>query len=334
MKRKVSAIVLVTLLLFVTSLSLAPANAQVSSQWITNYTITDLKTGQILKQIDLTTGANITTAPILAGAELNITFTIGIATTSPNTELQISTSMAHSAVQGTYWELQTKTYAGLSGVTYNPNQQTISFSQMTGTLTMSCYGAISAGITQTSAGGIVLDKKVDQSLITLTDPVGNQLDKIFVSIVDAKIAQFDSLSANAQTTIQNMRNNGVDPAYIALFESVVRSAQSQAGQGLVDNGITTLTQLSSLQSSSAPTSTNTPIESILFLPALIGLIVVIVLIGFMFVRARGKVNYDKLVIEDQIKDLEGLTLRASKIDKNLTVSLESVKDRLKSLVGA
>ena len=45
-------------------------------------------------------------------------------------------------------------------------------------------------------------------------------------------------------------------------------------------------------------------------------------------------NYDKLVIEDQIKDLEGLTLRASKIDKNISVSLESVKERLKSLVGA
>jgi hypothetical protein len=64
------------------------------------------------------------------------------------------------------------------------------------------------------------------------------------------------------------------------------------------------------------------------------LIVVVVLIGFMFVRTRGKLNYDKLVIEDQIKDLEGLTLRAAKIDKNLTVNLESVKDRLKSLVGA
>ncbi len=334
MKRKLSAIPLVTLFLLVTMLSMAPASAQVSSQWITNYTITELKTGQILKQVDFTTGQNITNAPILAGAELNVTFTIKIATTSPNTNLQISTSMSHSGVQGTFWELQTKTYAGLSGSTYNPNQQTVSFNQMTGTLTMSCYGSISAGITQTQAGGIIIDKKVDQALITLTDPVGNQLDKIGVSIVDAKIDQFDTLFANAQSSVQTMRNNGVDPAYIALFESVVSNAQSQAGQGLVDNGIATLSQLSSIQSSSTPTSTNTPLESILFLPALIGLIVVVVLIGFMFVRTRGKLNYDKLVIEDQIKDLEGLTLRAAKIDKNLTVNLESVKDRLKSLVGA
>ena len=334
MKRKLSAIIIINLFLLVTVLSIAPTNAQSGAQWITNYTISDLKTGQILRQIDLVTGQNITNAPILAGAELNVTVTIQISTTSPNTNLKLSTNMAHSTIQGTYWELQTKTFAGISGSTYNPNQQTVTFSQITGTLTMSCYGAISAGITQTQAGGITIDKKVDQTLITLTDPVGNQLDKISVSIVDAKIDQFDTLFSTAMNIIQTMKNNGVDPAYISLFQSVVDSAQAQANQGLVDNGISTLTQLTSLQSSSAPASTSTPIEATLFLPAVIALIVIVVLVGFMFMRTRGKVNYDKLVIEDQIKDLEGLTLRAAKIDKNLTVSLESVKERLKSLVGA
>jgi hypothetical protein len=334
MKRRLLAIVVINLFLLTTILSVAPTHAQSSAQWITNYTISDLKTGQILKQIDLVTGQNNTNAPILAGAELNVTITIQVTTTSPNTNLQLSTNMAHSTIQGTYWELQTKTYAGISGSTYNPNQQTVSFSQMTGTLTMSCYGAISAGITQTQAGGITLDKKVDQALITLTDPVGNQLDKIGVSVVDAKINQFDTLLGTALNAIQTMKNNGVDPAYISLFQSVVDSGQSQANQGLVDNGITTLTGLTNLQTSSAPASTSTPIEATLFLPAVIALAVIVVIVGFMFVRTRGKVNYDKLVIEDQIKDLEGLTLRAAKIDKNLTVSLESVKDRLKSLVGA
>jgi hypothetical protein len=242
--------------------------------------------------------------------------------------------MGHSSVQGTYWELQSKTYAGLSGVTYNPNQQIVTFSQTTGTLVISCYGTIASGITQTNAGGITLDKKVDQALVTLTDPVGNQLDKIGVSVVDAKIDQFDTMLATALNTIQNMKNNGVDQAYITLYQSVVDGAVSQASQGLVDNGIGVLNQLSAAQSSSSPVSTNTPMEATLFLPAVVALIVVVVLVGFMFMKARGKVNYNRLVIEDQIKDLEGLTLRASKIDKNLTVSLESVKDRLKSLVGA
>jgi hypothetical protein len=55
--------------------------------------------------------------------------------------------------------------------------------------------------------------------------------------------------------------------------------------------------------------------------------------GLMFLRVRGKIKYVLLVLEDQIKDLEGLTLRASKLDRTIASSLDSVKDRLKSLVG-
>ncbi len=58
-----------------------------------------------------------------------------------------------------------------------------------------------------------------------------------------------------------------------------------------------------------------------------------VVFAFMFLRARGKVSYFRLVVEDQIKDLEGLTLRAAKIDRTMSSSLDSVKDRLKRLVG-
>lgn len=333
MKRKILAILIVNILLLVTVSTITSANAQGNGQWITKYTITDLKTGQILKQLDTATGQNTTTGSILAGEELNVTITIQVTTSNPSTSLKLTTNMGHSAIQGTYWEIQSRTFAGISGSTYNPNQQTVTFTQTIGTLVISCYGTIASGITQTQAGGITLYKKVDQALVTLTDPVGNQLDKIGVRVADAKISEFDSLLATAQNTLQNMKNNGVDPAYITLYQSVLDGASSQSDQGLVDNGIAVLNQLATTQSASSPVSTNTPIETTIFLPFVIALVVVAALLGFMFMRARGKVNYDKLVIEDQIKDLEGLTLRASKIDKNLTVSLESVKERLKSLVG-
>jgi len=57
------------------------------------------------------------------------------------------------------------------------------------------------------------------------------------------------------------------------------------------------------------------------------------LFAFLFMRNRGKVSYFKLVVEDQIKDLEGLTLRASKIDRTISSNLSSIEDRLKRLVG-
>jgi hypothetical protein len=37
------------------------------------------------------------------------------------------------------------------------------------------------------------------------------------------------------------------------------------------------------------------------LPAVIALVVIVAIVGFLMVRARGRVSYDKLVIEDQIK---------------------------------
>jgi len=71
----------------------------------------------------------------------------------------------------------------------------------------------------------------------------------------------------------------------------------------------------------------------LFIPIIGVTAAVAVIFVVLFFRARGKVSYFQLVVEDQIKDLEGLTLRAAKIDRAMSASLDSVKDRLKRLVG-
>ena len=70
----------------------------------------------------------------------------------------------------------------------------------------------------------------------------------------------------------------------------------------------------------------------LFLPIMVVLAIAVVATSFLFIRARGRSGYILSVIEDQIKDLEGLTLRASKIDKNISSRLESMKERLKKLI--
>jgi hypothetical protein len=70
-----------------------------------------------------------------------------------------------------------------------------------------------------------------------------------------------------------------------------------------------------------------------FLPAIGILAAAAVAFVFLFMRARGKIKYVAMVLEDQIKDLEGLTLRASKIDRTISSSLTTIEDRLKRLVG-
>ena len=98
-------------------------------------------------------------------------------------------------------------------------------------------------------------------------------------------------------------------------------------QGLTDNAIA---MLDSLDVANAPAGA---LLQILFLPLIVVFGVAAVLFAFLFMRNRGKVGYFRLVIEDQIKDLEGLTLRASKIDRTISSNLASIEDRLKRLVG-
>ena len=84
------------------------------------------------------------------------------------------------------------------------------------------------------------------------------------------------------------------------------------------------------------TTANEPMSStaqMIYIPLIIVLAALAALFVVLFLRIRGKVSYFQLVVEDQIKDLEGLTLRASKIDRTIASNLDSIKDRLKSLVG-
>ena len=88
--------------------------------------------------------------------------------------------------------------------------------------------------------------------------------------------------------------------------------------------------LDALNNANAPAS---GAMQILFIPLVAIFAVLAGLFAFMFFRNRGKVSYYQMVVEDQIKDLEGLTLRAAKIDRTMAANLDSVKDRLKRLVG-
>ena len=57
----------------------------------------------------------------------------------------------------------------------------------------------------------------------------------------------------------------------------------------------------------------------LFIPIVGVLAAVAVIFAVLFLRVRGKVSYFQLVVEDQIKDFEGLTMRISKIDRTMFV---------------
>ena len=327
MNKKILAVFAIFIFLILTVLSAAPTKAVGQGEWIVNYTVKDLRTGQILIQRDFQAGIN-TVSPILVGAELDITLTIAVPLTVPGSSLKVSTSMEHSFLQDRYWEISSTEYRVQN---YNPNQPTITFSQIQGNLVVSCFGSIPSGITETTVGsGTVLHQQQDFALIQLTGPSGEILDQIKPAVVDAKIDEYHTLLAKAENTLQVLLNTEIAPAYISLYENIMNQSKTVNQQGFTDSAISLLKSLSVTE---APPSTGTTIADTFFLPAVGVLAALVVIAMLLFMRARGKAGYVSRVVEDQIRDLECLTLRASKVDKTLSSGLQAVEDKLKQTVG-
>jgi hypothetical protein len=297
--------------------SVAPAYGVGEGEWITKYTVKDANTDQILIEVDFETGTNRSYAPILPGAELTVAFTVNVVVTGGN--LRLSTSMLHSTVSDTFWNLVTANYT-TNFVNYNPNSAAVEFNAVKGTFEMICHGKI-----KTYPASTVFPVPV--TLVQLSSSGGDVLDQIKPNVVNAAMDEYYNLLTQKEEKLQSLKDSGVAAGYVELFENVIDQAKALADEGYVDNAVALL---NALAVSSEPASS---VMEAIFLP-LIGVTAALaVVFGFMFLRNKGKIKYVLLILEDQIKDLEGLTLRASKIDRTLSSSLDSVKDRLKSLVG-
>ena len=317
---KNNKILALSLLLILTTMMIVsfspPVKAVGTGSWITTYSISD-STGQLLVQYDPTTNTTNTLAPVLPGTDVVVTFTVNVIVPGSDT-LKLTTNLQKSTSNPSgYWSLQTSTYD--MGSTYNPAAQSTTFKWTVGTFDMVLYGKI-----PNSASNVAQTVNV---VILSAGSGGSPLDQITVQATSANLANFNVLYAQQETKLKGLISSGVDQGYIDIFTNVLNASRSIANAGEV-NDATTL--LNSLNASNAPVTSAT---ETLFIPVMVVLAVVAVIFAVLFLRIRGRVSYFQLVVEDQIKDLEGLTLRASKIDRSMSSSLESVKDRLKRLVG-
>lgn len=318
MKTKVSTICIILILTvasvgFIATVQGAPGEGD----WFTSYQVENPNTGQLMVEVDFEADENRTLAPIFGGSELEITFTVDVGVTSPNTILKLKTAMVHSQLEDTYWEKVTQDYELLN--TYNPNSQEVQFYQVQGELIMKLYGQVPANIAQ--------DIPVDYRVVTLYGPAGTILDLIEVKVVTAETSKYQALFVEKEDELRSLKETGVDPGYIELYENVLNESKVQASQGYTEAAIG---MLNTLDVDDVPAYST--VEG-LFLPVVGALVAIVVVLGILFLRGRGKTQYVMMVLEDQIRDLEGLTLRASRVDRTISTSLESVKDRLKSIVG-
>lgn len=317
MKTEVLAIYLLLVLTFASVGFIATVKgATGEGEWFTNYTVEDEVTGELMVEVDFAADVNRTLSPIFGGSELAITFTVDVSVTSPSTLLKLKTALIHSTGEDVFWKLVTQDYELTA---YNPNSQEVQFYQVRGNLTMTLYGRVPITVAQ--------DIPVRYILVTLYGPAGETLDQIRVTVVSAETSEYQALLVEKEDELQSLKDSGVAPGYIELYENVLNESRVQASLGNVESAIG---MLNTLEVDNVPAYST--VEG-LFLPLVGALIAIAVVLAVMFLRGRGKIQYVTMVLEDQIRDLEGLTLRASRVDRSISTSLESIKDRLKSLVG-
>jgi hypothetical protein len=315
MRTKALAICLLLLLTFVSFTSIMSARGVGEGQWITSYTVEDSQTGQKLIEADFATSSEPTIyTPVISGEQLKVTFTVNVFTSGAG-NLKLATYMQKPST-GTYWEFIPSDYD--LGTGYSPNAASFTFGWEKGTFEMICYGQATR-----------VTKATNVTLVQLSSAgtTSDILDAIQVTVLTAGADEYQNLYTQKEGKLQDLINSGVATGYINLYSNMLNQSKALVNKGYVDEAIALL---NAIPSSGEPMGST--LEMIM-IPAIGIAAVAAVVFAFMFLRARGKNSYVQLVIEDQIKDLEGLTLRASRVDRTISSNLEGIKDRLKSLVG-
>jgi hypothetical protein len=312
MQKKVLALSIILLLTTISLTSISFVQAASDSQWITDYTIHDASTDELLVEHVASTNTTTTLSPVIPGADIKVTFTVDLVAGEGN--LRLSTGLAKSSGQSQYWQLVSDDYT--MGDSYNPAQQSTEFNWNEGTFEMTLTGKVPSSTSSSKS----------TSIVTLYGPSGTALDKITITSTSAKMNTYLTLFGDKNEQLNGLISSGTDQGFIKVYTNVLNVSKTVADGGDVDSAIALL---NGLDASNAPGST----MPIIFYPIVGVTAAVAVLFVVLFMRSRSKVSYFTLVVEDQIKDLEGLTMRAAKIDRAMSANLDSVKDRLKHLVG-
>jgi hypothetical protein len=312
-------------LLALSSISFMVAVTPVSAaagrgDYITKYTVSDANTGTTIYDKDFSKSSSAASFTVTNGASIKVTLTVKISISSPSSTLTISTDMGKMSGKDHFWERQ----SGSVDIS-NPNSQSFTFAQNAGTFTLVCYGkAFSDQVTQKINSAITLHNSVSFNLILLKDSGKTTLDSITPKLADSAIIDYNNQRSQKLSLLAGF--SGADPGFTAMYQNVINQAKVLADAGLADKATSLLKSLDGINAPTASSMTIVIVLAVVFA-------VMAGLFAMMFFRNRGKVGYIKMMVEDQIKDLEGASMRAQRIDRNMAANLSSIKERLQNAIG-
>jgi len=305
-------------------IELYPVWGATNLYWIDEYRLEDYSTNQLVLEWSSDNEQLVQNAPVLAGAEYRLSFLINVRQTVDNAvlELRLSESILKKS-ETVFWDVETVDLPLTKDSA--PTERIIRFNHTEGMYRLTVVGEIDRTLT-TAGSGVVFHKPVDLTLITLIGPAQTLYDEINVNAIDNRIDDYRRLLSLKEAELAQYRETSVDPAYVQLYEKFLNIAKSEAELGLVDNAINLM---NNLQVEAPPVETGPSWQEQYFLPAVGGLAALFIISTVLFMRARSKQGFVTMMVEDQIRELEALQSRASRIDRSLAQRLQEINDRLK-----
>lgn len=305
-------------------LSIIPAWCSNGISWIEEYRLESYRTGQLVLSWNSDEQQLLENAPVLAGDEYYLHFRLNVRQTVDNAvlELRVSEGLEKQSA-GVFWEVKTVELPVKPD--FNPAQRIIRFDHVQGIYEISVVGKIDRNLTR-SGDVITLHRPVNLTMVELWGPAQTLYDNITVTVIDEKIDDYRFLLKQKEAQLEGYRTGNVDPAYIQLYENFIRLAENQAEQGVVDTGINIL---EAMEVKVPPSQTGPSFQERYFVPAIGVLFALSIISVVLFVRTRSKMGFVTMIVEDQIREMEALQMRAQRIDRNLATRLQEINDRLK-----
>ena len=292
--------------------------------WIEEYKLEHYSTNQRVLEWTSADDELVLNAPVLAGDEYRLSFTINVRQTVDNAVLELRLSESLQKKSATvFWEIGTVELPLRND--FNPTERVVRFNHTQGVYRLAVVGEIERTLT-TWGTGVVFHRPVDLTFITLKGPAQTLYDDITINVVDNRIDDYRRLRSQKEAELSQYMQSNVDPAYTQLYEKFLNIAIGEAELGLVDNAINLM---NNLQVEAPPVETGPSWQEQYFLPVVGVLALLFIVSMVLFMRSRSRLGFVTMLVEDQIREMEALQSRTSRVDRSLAQRLQEINDRLK-----
>jgi hypothetical protein len=275
---------------------------------------------------------DVTEGHLMAGGRYRVYLTIKVGVDLGNNTLILSTPM--EKVGDRYWQLEND-YEGVDTELWQPGLPQIEFNVVQGDAEFILEGSVPSKYTQESLPNeeyLHFPKSI--SLVQLSlGPEGDQLGERSLIVKDQAILAYEQTLADKERLLQEATTdpNEADPKYVKLVEDVIDRAEDLYANGYVENAKALLDTLP-ISVSGFPI----PVSEESFLPYLIGIVVLAVILIVsvaLLLRARANSSFIRQQVDEEAGRLDVLSVRISKIDKQLGEDVEQVKEELERIIG-